>query len=450
MVRCNRGNNALLWPVGQFPVTRLYVLVKAVSICNPVKYVCYHPQPMRLRVLIVFSCFLILGTTSSAQVRSEPDANILSACAAFAPNGTSAFAEVETKGIFLEITSADGKVSHLNLPLRYPPPASQPTNRTINRRVWTCAIYFNHQSDLVSLGISSKFGQPEVTHLQMGVAELNTPKWIGDFGVKPQLDFLPLSLAGFLEDTNSLIIAGKINSRGGVEKEGLPASVQLSALGEQLSSTPSVRRPEEITDTFHSYADAGHNRLWLFPCSSTRVHPYHVPLCPVSVTSLVGEDLFSATLDPASYGGKRDTLWMWPGAFAAPDSSTIVIAETVSGKDTVWRVDMQKKSIDHFVLPHNHFVKYNGLHDAALSPDGEVLAVLLDRIELGFPYFVDNYDFKGTDVVVMQLRPFRLLGVIPHKDSSYTAALAVDHRKSKAIVLVYTKGHLVRQEFRAP
>jgi hypothetical protein len=90
---------------------------------------------MRLRVLIVFSCFLILATTSSAQVRSEPDANILSACAAFAPNGISAFAEVETKGIFLEISSADGKVSHLNLPLRYPPPASQPTNRTINRRV---------------------------------------------------------------------------------------------------------------------------------------------------------------------------------------------------------------------------------------------------------------------------------------------------------------------------
>ncbi len=405
---------------------------------------------MRLRVLIIFSCFLILGTNSSAQMRSESDANILSACAAFAPNGTSAVAEVEINGVFLEITSADGKVSHLNLPLRYPPHESHPTNRPINRRDWTCTIYFNHSSDFVAFGISSRFGQPEVTHLQMGVAELKTAAWIGDFDVGPQLDFLPVLLAGFLEETNTLIVAGRIKNRRGAEQESLRASVQFSPHGEQLSSTPTVRKPEKITDAFRSYADAGHNRLWLFACGYTRVHPNHVPHCPISVTSLEGEDLFSATLDPSSYGGKRDTMWMWPGTFAAPDSSTIVIAETVSGKDTVWRVDMQKKSIDRFVLPDKHFVKYNGLHDAALSPDGEVLAVLLDRIELGFPYFLDNYVFKGTDVVVMQLRPFGLLGLIPHKDSSYTAALAVDHRKGKAIVLAYTQGHLVRQEFSAP
>jgi hypothetical protein len=403
---------------------------------------------MRLRILIILSCFLILGSASSAQIRSESDADTMSACAAFAPDGTSGVAEVETNGVFLEITNVDGHVSHLNLPLRYPSPDSHPTNLPINRRIWTCSIYFNENSDVVALGVGSTFGQ--VAHLQIAVAELKTAAWIGDFGLGPQPDFLPVSLAGFLEDTNTLIVAGKSKNTRGAEQESLPASVQFSLHGEQLSLTPTVRRPEKITDAFHSFADAEHNRLWFFDCGYTRVHPYQVPLCPVSVTSLWGEDLFSATLDAASYGGKRDDFWMWPGAFASPDSHSVFIAETVSGRDTVWRVDMQKKSIDRFVLPHNHFVKYNGLHDVALSADGEVLAVLLDRIELGFPYFMDNYVFKGTDVVVMQVRPFRLLGLIPHKDSSYTTALAVDHRKGAAIVSVYTQGHVVRQEFNAP
>jgi hypothetical protein len=398
----------------------------------------------------ILSCVLIPGIASSAQVRSEPKTTILSSCATFALNGDSAFAAVETNGIFLEITGSGGTVSHLNLPLRYPAPA-QPANLTISRNNWTCAVYFNHQSDVVALAVGSQFGKHEVAHLQVGVAELKTATWIGNFGVEPQLDFVPLSLAGFLEDTNSLVISGTIKNRRGAEQDDLPATVVLSPLGEPVSSsTPTARKPTEATDAFRSYADALHNRLWLFACSDTRVKPYHVPFCPVSVTSLVGEDLYSATLEPGSYSGKRDTLWMWPRAFAAPDSNSILIAETVSGKDMVWRVDMQKRSIDRFELPHNHFVKYNGLRDIALSPDGEVLAVLLNQIELGFPYFVDNYVFRGTDVAVIQARPFRLLGMIPHRDSSYTAALAVDHREGKATVLVYRQGHQERQEFSAP
>src|SRR5260370_20021366 len=273
---------------------------------------------MRLKILIILSWFLILGTASSAQMRSESNPSILSACAAFAPNGASAVAEVETNSTFLEITSADGKVAPLNLPLRFALPDSHPTNLPINRRIWSCRIYFSRNSDFVALGISSTFGRPEVTHLQVGVAELRTAAWVGDFGVGANPDFLPVLLAGFLEDKHKLIVSGKsINTRGD-EQESLPASVQFSLHGEQLSSTPTSRRPERITDAFHSYADAGHNRLWLFACGYTRTHPYHVPVCPVTVTNLEGEDLSTVTLDLASYGGKRDTLWMWPGARASP------------------------------------------------------------------------------------------------------------------------------------
>jgi len=111
---------------------------------------------------------LTLGIASSAQVHSEPDADILTGCAAFAPDGNSAFAAVETEGISLEITSADGKVSHLRLALRYPVPASQSASLTISRRYWTCSVHFSYQSDVVALGVGSSFGRPELTHLQVG------------------------------------------------------------------------------------------------------------------------------------------------------------------------------------------------------------------------------------------------------------------------------------------
>jgi len=419
-----------------------------VNIRSPCREVVLRPAPMCLHILILV-CVLIPGAASSAEAHPESTANILSSCATFASNGSSAFAAVETTGISLEIADAGGRTSHMNLPLRYPA-LVQPANPAVSRRNWTCAIYFNHQSDVVALAVGSKFGQPEVTHFQVGTADLKTAKWIASFSAEPKLNFFPLSLAGFLGDTNSLVISGTITGKGGTEQGDLPASLELSVFGEPLSSEPIARRPTETTDAFRSYADAGHNRLWLFLCSYTRTKPYHVPLCPVSVASLVGEDTSATVLEPRNYSGKRNDLWMWPSAFAAPDSNTVIVAETVAGEDTVWRVDMQKRSVDRFALPHKHFVGYNGLHNAALSPDGEVLAILLDQIDLGFPYLVDNYVFKGTDVAVMQVRPFRLLGLIPHKDSGYTGGLAVDHREGKATVLVYREGHLERREFSAP
>ena len=174
--------------------------------------------------------------------------------------------------------------------------------------------------------------------------------------------------------------------------------------------------------------------------------PYHVPLCPVSATTLFGEqDDFSMGF--SNYREKRDNLWEWPVTFVAPNAREVMVAETVNGKDTVWRVKMSPQGIDRFVLPHQHFLKYNGLVQSALSPDGEVYAVLLQQREIRFPYFVDNYVFKGTDVLVLGTHPLRLLGTIPHEDSSFTTGLAVDHRDGKARVLVYRKGQWGHREF---
>lgn len=174
--------------------------------------------------------------------------------------------------------------------------------------------------------------------------------------------------------------------------------------------------------------------------------PYHVPLCPVSATTLFGEQN-DISMGLSNYKEKRDNLGEWPVTFVASNAREVMVAETVNGKDTVWRVKMSPEGIDRFVLPHQHFLKYNGLVQSALSPDGEVYAMLLQQREIGFPYFVDNYVFKGTDVLVLGTHPLRLLGTIPREDSSFTTGLAVDHRDGKARVLVYRKGQWDHREF---
>ena len=397
-----------------------------------------------------FSTFVILllaGVSCSEFLLAADDSKALTACAAFAQNGYSATAVVEQTTVSLEIANPSlVTVSHLTLPLRYPMPISV---RPIGARGdLGCALSFDHDSNLVAFGTVQNVGVSNVTRVQIGVAEAKTGKIVADFLVEPGPEFMPTSLAGFLGSTTELVVTGRIPRQKNPGEQSIGfASLLFDPFGKQVSSAPIVREIS-ATDAFRAYADADHNRLWLFSCAYTRVRPYRIPICPITLTSLTGDEQGRLEFDPASYSHKRDDLWMWPDAFAAPSSDTILIGETVNGKDTVWRVDMQKRSIDRFVLPKDHWVKYNGVIQASLSPDGEVLALLIDQIELGFPYFVDNYVFKGRDIVVMQLRPFRPLARISHKHSTYTTGLAVDHRQGKASILAYREGRMERIEVR--
>lgn len=400
-----------------------------------------------LRILAV-AAMMALGFSPCALAGSDTD--VLAACAAFAQDGGFATATVGGSSLSLEITRHTGEIYRLSLRLRYPMPTSGLENTQVRRRLTGCEVYFSQFGDLVALEVSSRLGKPEAEHLQIGVANMATGKWISDFGIEPRSGFVPSSLAGFLEDTTSLVVVGTLLSEENGTGQGRRVTIQLfSPTGEPLNPVPVPRGQNETTDAFRYYADTLHNRVWSFSCSLTRVKPYHVPLCPVTLTSLVGEKQDTSTLDFSNYRGKRDDLWEWPGTFAAPDANAIIIAETVGGKDTIWRVEMPSQNIDRFVLPNHHFLKYNGMQAASLSPDARVYAVLRQQREIGFPYFVDNYVFRGTDVVVMQTHPLQLLGTIAHKDSSFTPAVAVDHRDGKAIVLVYRQDHWERHVFAA-
>ena len=396
------------------------------------------------RVWIMFA-LLLAAISGFVPAFADEHSAALTACSVFAKNGYSATAIVERNSISLDVANPSGAiVSHLSIPLHHAMPTFT-LPAIADRDDRGCGLFINRTGDLVALGVVQSVDRPNVTRLQVDVAELNGAKLVGDFTVEPGEAFMPTSLAGFLEDTTRLVVTGSIPRpwTTAAQQTIHVASLLFDSAGKQLSSVPFVREAT-ASDLFRFYADADHNRLWLFSCGSAQVKPYRVPICPIVDTTLAAKDQARLELDPTGHSHNRDELWMWPDAFAAPSADNILIAETVNGKDTVWRVDMQKRAIERFILPKGHWVKYNAVQQASLSPDGEVLALLINQTELGFPYIVDNYEFKGTDVVVMQLHPFRLLTRIPHKDSTHTTGLSVDHHGDKAFVLVFREGHMER------
>ncbi len=146
-------------------------------------------MPFRLIVLLLALIGGVVAQESGARASSG---QILSACAAFAPDGTSATVSVGADSFVLEITEPSGKLTRLSQPLRRPVTPAKPAASTYP----TCEDYFDRNSGLVAVGIGRRFFEDQ---LQVAVADLRTSlKWIGDWGVGLESGFHP-SLAGFLE-----------------------------------------------------------------------------------------------------------------------------------------------------------------------------------------------------------------------------------------------------------
>ena len=376
---------------------------------------------------IIVGAILVCAIPARAEPKFPP---VLAACSAFAPDGSSATAGVTSGSLSLSLKNPAGKESTLTLSLRYQPDQSQVDRPGVRWRVHDCTLFFNHSSNLLAVGITTGF--PIVLKVQVAVVDLKALSWLSDFGVEQSPG--PngaVRLVGFLQDTDSIVVteARHTNEIGSV------STLLFDPRGKQLSAEPVVRSWQEPLLPF--YADATNNRLWLFQCVMVSARLSKQPSCPITVTNLVADEGFNATFDPSHYDANRTHLWMTPATFAAPDPNTILISESVGGDDTVWRVDIQKQTLDRFVLPAHHFLKYNAMHDGVLSPDRKVLALRRSQYKIAFPYIVDNYVYKGDDVVVLQAMPLRLLGIVPHRAAEFTRGLAVDHRNDKATVLVY-------------
>lgn len=386
---------------------------------------------MLLRTVIVLMVSLF-ATKSFADQDRKPGGNVLGACATFAADGKSAAVTFDATNLLLDITDLSGKSSHLSLPLRY---KEEITNRALypgfpNR----CDAYFDREGDLVAIGVGR----------QVGVADVKAMRWVGDWGVEATAGIASPSLAGFLEGTTSLVVAGEPPTEDGKGIHwGLYATALFDPSGNQLMPLH-IQRYAPDGHMFRRFADAQHNRLWVFRCEAVDAPMSRQPPCPVAWTSITGNQPWSPEFWPPMQGWSRVDLWFWPDMLLAPDLNQIVFGEGT----TVWAVGPQPQTIHRYVLPKRpHFPSFEQMGGrAALSPDGQVVAVALNRSRLAFPFIVDNYVFQGTDIAVVQIDPLRLLGVLRYGRTAYAPGFAVDYRQGRVTVLVYRHDRWERDE----
>ena len=367
----------------------------------------------------------------------------LAACAAFGSNGSSVTATIDAANVSAEITDPAGTVSRLNLPLIYPATDKE----GVSGQRYSCKAYFDRASDLIAIGVS--YGVPARFTLTVGVADAKKANWIGKWTVGPSYGIFQPLLLGFLEGTTSVVLGGEPSTPtkyGPGIRHGLFSSVLFSPQGQQTSPTPTVREYGSVSDLFPFYADASHNRLWIFRCVVISAPGPRQPDCPVNWMTLVGPSSTSPEFDPRKPGEKRTDFWTLPGTFAAPDGNTIVAAQG----DTAWLVGLQEQTLERLVVPRRfHFPNSEGIFGAAaISPNEKIVVLPLVKESLAFPYLVDNYVYKGTDFAVVQLHPFQLLGILPGAGPKSWASCAIDDRSGHVVALIFRGNHWERTELR--
>jgi hypothetical protein len=355
----------------------------------------------------------------------------------------------------LEIAHPSGKELHLELPLRYPE-HEQPNTRVR----YTCRAYADQKSELVAVGI----GRDTLTshyQLQVAVANLESGAWIGDWEVGPISGIHSPILAGFLNGTSSLAVTG-VAARPTPNGEGLQhgkfMTMTFGSTGRLLTPVPETRSYSSDSDIFPTYADSVHNRLWVFHCVAVSARMERQPVCPITSTTLTGDESPAVEFDPTSLGRKRADLWFDATSFVAPTADSIMFAEYGGRGAILWRVNVGVQSADPLVMPSRHFPSIMlhpamvsaGASAAVQSPDGEVVAVPLPHGVLAFPYLTDDYVYKGTDVAVVRVEPLQLLAVVQHEHRSDPIAFAVDHRQGRVTVLVRRNDGWERTELRPP
>jgi hypothetical protein len=133
-----------------------------------------------------------------------------------------------------------------------------------------------------------------------------------------------------------------------------------------------------------------------------------------------------------------------PDSIDYPDASTAIMANTSADRDVVWRADLGTHSGEQIELPRARSPNSDRVTgERSLSPDGRIFA--FSRLNFSYGHF-DSFRYKGNDVVLVQVKLLRLLGVVRPERESYISAFAVDHRDSKAIVLFLSDGKWQRKE----
>lgn len=361
---------------------------------------------MRFSGLVVTALLISPGARGKNADTSAPKA----VCAAISASGTSATVTLAARTLNLQITDASGHSNALSAPLQ--------TERD------ECHAVFDSNVNLLAVAVGRAFDAKQ--NLKIFIADTQTSKWLTSFSVEPQAGLSgPLWLAGFLDDSESLVVKGS-GEKVGTARTSVGA-ILLDSSGKMLDTKPFERgiagNPQNQRNQF---ADSRNNRLWYLS---------YPQFCPIKSTTLTGEESPGPKI--VKTPGKADPCDL-PNVIAFPDRNTVIIASTRADHDAVWRIDLGTDTGEEISAPRGRFPKGDQIDgSASLSPDGQVFA--FSRHQFSYGHF-DNFNYKGSDIVVVQVRPLRLLGVIDPKGDLYQNGFAVDHRDGNTTALVFSNG----------
>jgi hypothetical protein len=329
--------------------------------------------------------------------------------------------------VSVDITDPGGDVSHLALPFDQPRVDPRPTRFPGET---TCRAYFDRESDLIAIGMDDGSVSAWVA-----VVDSRHKTWLGHWTLGPTAGILHPRLAGFFG--KNVIVIGQPFTRTGRRvqaREGSSLSLVFDPQGQQFQGGP-VERTYASGHRYPIYADAGNNRLWFLACATVPGHSQQ-PDCPVDWLALTG-DTSSTEFNPHKPYQRRSDLWTGYGHIVAATADTIVVAEL----KRVWVVNVKEQTLERLNLPGS-FVREEGIWgDGSTSPDGEIAVFPVSKHRLAFPYIVDNWVPAGTDFVVAQLHPLRLLRVVRGGNGNDVTSCAVGHRDGRVELLVFRDDH---------
>jgi len=309
-------------------------------------------------------------------------------------------------------------------------------------------ISVSASSRVAAIGITAngKSGREGIYGAFVALVDLVTKRWGKHYFVQLERGRAgEAQFLGFLGNSEKLLVIVQSNT-------GFDGYVDIALLDVSDGGIERTRRDlSAFGSVRHAFFDAVNGRVWLAFQEPTPENQGLHSLILESI-AVVGEMKIGPTVTLANLRAQgAPAEWLYPEAMAFPNPKTIVLAETATSKhgfdrSRVWKVDLDSGSIRYLALPKDigramvHGLGLTWFEEvtspAVMSPDARFVVIPIDLSATAPPYIVDNYESKGSRLVVVDVERWRRLWSLNPEHGRKPIAFAIDHRDAKVTVLV--------------
>jgi hypothetical protein len=384
-----------------------------------------------------FFSALILPALSIAQ-KTVPKINV-QACAIFTREGQNLQAIVTPETVELTIGSA-ASPAIFALPSGVDPRPQMEANRG-------CTLVLNSAHDEAAIGVPSaiKLGDGSIS-LMVSRLDLKQMRWSKPIQINPAPPLKTyfdgryrndINLIGYIETSAELLVVTSDNR----------ASL-IKASDEVVVGIP-TNLPSELFA--RTSINAAGNRWWS-TCSERDKIFEKATSCSLVATSLFGPPKEGPRATSPLLAHEKGILqWSAPRFYIDTGEKLIFAGPAASGlhpSEFVWIADLASGSVRQIAF-HSRFNDNDLTGNAALSTDSSVLAFSIGMSKLAC-CFVDNYISQGDRILVADLREGKQIASVSPPQKKSALGFAVDHRGTKAVLLVNWGDGWERKEFPVP